>query len=1241
MAHTQFCPRCGLPLAEGVAEGLCRRCLLEAGLGDTLTTEHRTTPASLGNAPAALSDFGPYHTIGVLGEGGMGIVYLAEQHEPVRRRVALKVLKSGDAGSQVLARFASESQALALMDHPNIARIYDAGTTASGRPYFAMEYVPGIPITDYCDRNLLGFHERLTLFQQVCQAVHHAHQKGVIHRDLKPSNVLVMLQDGVPVPKVIDFGVAKAVNQRLTERTLFTEIGMLIGTPEYMSPEQADLTGLDIDSTTDVYSLGVLLYELLVGALPFDSKSLRKAGFAEIQRVIRETEPPKPSTRLSTMGEAAQEAARHRRSDVRTMARLLRGDLEWITMKALEKDRTRRYASASEFAADIARHLGNEPVLAGPHGFGYRTRKFVGRHKGLVAAGSAVALALLIGAVVSFVLYLKAAREQERAESESYTANLTAADVQLRAGQVSDARSRLANAVPALRGWEWRYLMARTDESSATIYARDASEMELSEDGERVFSYGETSLRSWDVLTKRLVMDRPGFGRVLAVGAAGKTILVGPLQTTEADPLPEGIVLRLYDVETRRLLKEFRGMPGNPYTAAVNRAGTVVAAVQRDSRGRTFQPSGPITVWNAKTGEVMSRLEGHPAAVLILRLSPDGKLLASSSYDHTVQLWDLISHQKAATLNIQWPSSIGFSNDGRLLATGTGSGTVQIWNPANGLKLRGWQASPSGTIGAVAFSSDGLLLATCSGETIRVWDAISGELRSEFNGHQEVLEMAFHPMAPKLYSAGGGVIKEWDLSRVRTVLQEEVMKVAFSPDNRYIVVGAMDRIGRIFDANSARLVRSLTGHIGRVITVAFSPDSMLAASGSSGENSIKVWSVPTGRLVRTFAGHTEFIWSVAFSPDGSRIVSGSEDQTIRTWDLASQAPPQVISTTSPITQVAFSPDGHTNLALRKYDKLISLWDAVTKQQSGILNSATLELDPTWPRAMGLSQDGEVLIGPADSGRAIAIWDFPKRRLKQVLPVLHGSDQIASLAISPDGSRAAIGDADLGNISIWDLRRGSMLVTLGGHSGVVYSLAWSPDGTRLVSTGGNMIHFWDSRSDHNYDAELLLDKLSARCLLADEAVQQLETDRTLSTELRREAIQLATKRGSASYVDLIEAAWTTGVASNLPSSEYTKGLNRATAAVKLVPGHGRSQMTFALLQFRPEQFEPALLSARRAIEIQKSQSVDAYAIRAMAYYRLHDTARARSEAAMARQSANQSGVNGDHSLLQEAEALVGK
>jgi non-specific serine/threonine protein kinase/serine/threonine-protein kinase len=368
-----------------------------------------------------------YRIVQKLGEGGMGEVYEAEQERPVRRRVALKLIKWGMATKQVVARFESERQALALMSHPNIARVFGAGSTEMGRPYFAMEYVPGVSITEYCDTERLATRQRLQLFVQVCQGVQHAHQKGIIHRDLKPSNVLVTIEDGEPLPKIIDFGVAKAIEQRLTEKTLFTELGQWIGTPEYMSPEQAEMTGVDIDTRSDVYSLGVLLYELLVGAQPFDSRQLREAGFDEMRRRIREEEPTRPSTKISTMGDDSQAAARNRRTNVPSLTRELRGDLDWITLKALEKDRSRRYGSCIELASDVERYLRNDPVLATPPGTLYRAGKFIRRHRLGVAASAVVLAAIFIG--IAFAgIGLVQSRRAERAASEDARAARQASD---------------------------------------------------------------------------------------------------------------------------------------------------------------------------------------------------------------------------------------------------------------------------------------------------------------------------------------------------------------------------------------------------------------------------------------------------------------------------------------------------------------------------------------------------------------------------------------------------------------------------------------------------------------------------------------------------------------------------------------------------------------------------------------------------------------------------------------------
>ncbi len=359
---------------------------------------------------------GPYTLLEAIGEGGMGTVFMAEQTQPVRRKVALKIIKPGMDTKQVVARFEAERQALAMMDHPNIAKVFDGGTTVSGRPYFVMELVRGVPITEYCDREQLSIPRRLELFVLVCRAMQHAHQKGIIHRDLKPSNVMVTLLDGVPVPKVIDFGIAKATGQSLTEKTIFTSVEQLVGTPLYMSPEQVAMSGNDVDTRSDIYSLGVLLYELLTGSTPFDCDTFRRAAIGEVQRIIREVDPPSPSTRLSELGATLSTISSNRQADVRKLTHALRGELDWIVMKALEKDRTRRYETANDFAADVMRHLANQPVEACPPSRVYHLQKFVRRNQSRIAAlGLVGVLGVALAVAVGWQAVERAARRAETA----------------------------------------------------------------------------------------------------------------------------------------------------------------------------------------------------------------------------------------------------------------------------------------------------------------------------------------------------------------------------------------------------------------------------------------------------------------------------------------------------------------------------------------------------------------------------------------------------------------------------------------------------------------------------------------------------------------------------------------------------------------------------------------------------------------------------------------------------------
>ncbi|MCI0453055.1 MAG: bifunctional serine/threonine-protein kinase/formylglycine-generating enzyme family protein, partial [Candidatus Latescibacteria bacterium] len=417
-----------------------------------------------------------YELVDVLGEGGMGIVYLAEQTHPIRRRVALKVIKLGVDSRRATARFESERQALALMDHPNIARVFEAGATEDGRLYFAMEHVPGRPINEFCNRAKLSVDDRVRLFATVCDAVQHAHQKGIIHRDLKPSNILVATQGASPEPKIIDFGVARAMNQRLTEHTMFTQLGVVVGSFRYMSPEQADCRLLEIDTRTDIYALGAVLYELLTGDTPIDAPTIEQTGYAEVQRRIREEEPLKMSERVRRLaGEDAAAVCTQRSTDAASLSRRLKGDLDWIVLKALDKERTRRYATAAELSDDLRRHLANEPVLAGPPTRAYRLRKFVRRNRVPVVAGTAVALAVILGLVASTTLFLENRASRRVAEAQrDQILRLSDANVlaQLES-TIDDLRPPHPERVPAMENWlaEAELLASRLPAHRATLDA--------------------------------------------------------------------------------------------------------------------------------------------------------------------------------------------------------------------------------------------------------------------------------------------------------------------------------------------------------------------------------------------------------------------------------------------------------------------------------------------------------------------------------------------------------------------------------------------------------------------------------------------------------------------------------------------------------------------------------------------------------------------------------------------------
>jgi len=1038
----------------------------EAEAGGFLANPTRTANAAVLPLMEREGDrIGRYKLLQKIGEGGCGLVYMAEETEPVRRRVALKVLKLGMDTRSVIARFEAERQALAMMDHANIARVLDAGATEAGRPYFVMELVRGIKITDYCEQNELSTTARLRLFVQVCQAVQHAHQKGIIHRDLKPSNILVTSDDGVPLPKVIDFGIAKATADiQLTDKTLFTRFEMFIGTPAYMSPEQAEFNASDIDTRTDIYALGVLLYELLTGQTPFDGTELSKSGLEAIRKIIREKEPARPSTRLSQTLETADAArlepapsggpgpgedagvSARRRQRIQETITLLRGDLDWIVLKAMEKDRTRRYDTANGLAMDIQRHLDNEPILARPPSAVYRFQRMVRRNRLAFAAAAAVLVARVVG--ISGVMLVQYRANQDYRQ-RLYVSEINRAGLAWRSGQSTGLRESLERCPAGLRGWEWRFLQQQADRWEATAV--------LAESGPRFAGFA-VAVES----------------HLLAVAVSGQ------IRIRE---LPDG-----------------RWLHSIPFGV---RYDNFSAVSPRGERLATADPFNYIDIWNMRTGERVTQITDCAASGKF-SWTADGRFLASGCGDGMIRFWDAASGQVSRTLpGPQDMSFVAVSPDDKTLAVVSGGDRVLLLDSATGA-VKQTLRTPVGHFKELKFSPDSRKLATCnsdlagSGRDNRVWDLAAGE-----EGSLDLLIGAnasaydFSPDTRQILIADHkGMIRIWDLER-RTEIDRfwahagSALSVQWLPDGRVLSSG--DDGTKVWRARHPEIIQFKVPR-SSLRTVAFSPNSrLLAAAGTSHE--VSVLDLADGQREKIYKGNLSFHQlAVAFRPDGM-IASGGQD-SVQLWDPATLETKwkHQLAPAPTAFWIAFSPDGrrmyvdsqedwltvldaNTGERIKSIDGLGSTLDGLAVSPDGRLLAlcqkvgqekltvrSAEDLRELWQvpsfteRCAAFSPDGQ-WITTGDRDGAISLYQTATQG--RVRRKLHGhSASVTGVSFHPDGSRLASSSRD-GQVKVWDWKAEIELLTLPLPDGIgAWHVAWSPDGSMIAAAGADgIVSLW--------------------------------------------------------------------------------------------------------------------------------------------------------------------------------------